>query len=187
MTRPAPPAHSPAPPPSQHTCPEDRVFSGTSRRNSRPGFATPARPSALRRGTTVLALALSLVTPALADPPAPAPDPLLGQPLSAAEFEAEVTGRTLTYQSDGVVWGKEQYLPGRRVIWAFTGQPCEEGRWHAEGAAICFVYEVTTGPNCWLFFHDDNGLVARVLGGGSRMSEVARSPSPLDCGPRVGV
>lgn len=134
-----------------------------------------------------LAVLALLATSALADPPNPAPDPALGPPLSAAEFEAEVTGRTLTYGSGGIVWGQEQYLPGRRVLWAFTGQACEEGYWRAEGPAICFVYEATPGPNCWLFYRDGERLVARSMGSMGSLSEVERSAEPMQCGPRVGV
>ena len=41
------------------------------------------------------------------------------EPLDGAEFEAFATGKTLSYAVGGIVYGAEQYLPGRRVIWAF--------------------------------------------------------------------
>ncbi len=52
------------------------------------------------------------------------------EPMSAAEFEAYTTGRTLTYNSDGTAYGIEQYLKNRRVRWAFLGDDCVEGYWY---------------------------------------------------------
>ena len=45
-------------------------------------------------------------------------------PMTAAEFDAYATGKTLTYARDGAVWGAEQYLPDRKVVWAFTAEEC---------------------------------------------------------------
>ncbi len=60
----------------------------------------------------LLALVLIAATPALA----------ADAPMTAAEFEAYATGKTLTYAVGGEVYGAEQYLPGRRVLWAFKGR-----------------------------------------------------------------
>lgn len=133
----------------------------------------------------LLALAL-YAAPALADPPPPS----LGTPLTAQEFDAYATGKTLLYASGGAVWGQEQYLPDRKVLWAFTGEPCEYGVWHEEAGAICFVYEGKPDPNCWLFYRGANGLVAQFLGNGGSdlLSEVGQTSEPMNCpGPQVGV
>jgi hypothetical protein len=61
--------------------------------------------------------------------------------MSAAEFEDYTTGQTLTFSFMGVPYGVEQYLPGRRVIWAFIGEDCHEGRWYEDAGNICFVYD----------------------------------------------
>ena len=53
-----------------------------------------------------------------------------GRPMTGAEFEAATTGRTLYYNSAGQAYGVEQYLPGRRVIWAFVGDDCRKGNWY---------------------------------------------------------
>ena len=131
----------------------------------------------------VVAFAL-LALPALADPPTAN----FGTPLSAGEFDGYATGKTLTYASGGTVWGSEQYLPGHRVLWAFTGQPCESGQWFAQNDAICFVYENNPGPNCWHFYHGPAGLIAAFIGqGGNVLSEVGQSAVPMQCpGPDVG-
>ncbi len=110
-------------------------------------------------------------------------------PMSAAEFEAYATGRTLTYAENGTVYGIEEYLPGRRVRWAFTGGECRDGYWYAEGGDVCFVYEDRPEPQCWRFSHGENGLIARFLGSenGRELYEAQQSDQPLVClGPDVG-
>ena len=114
----------------------------------------------------------------------------LGLPVTGPEFDAYVTGRTLTYAAAGQIYGTEAYLPGRRVIWAFTQDQCREGYWYAQDAQICFVYEDPRAPQCWLFFKGAKGLQAQFLGsdGIDTLSEVAQSSEPLRClGPEVGV
>ena len=61
-----------------------------------------------------LALLLALLPlPALAE-----------RPLTGAEFERLVEGRTLTYGEAGQKpYGVERYHPGRRVTWAWTVHP----------------------------------------------------------------
>ncbi|WP_128254474.1 hypothetical protein [Falsirhodobacter deserti] len=110
-------------------------------------------------------------------------------PLTAEAFEEYATNRTLSYASDGRVFGTEQYLPGRRVVWAFQGEQCQYGRWYPQDEQICFVYE-TGEPQCWTFWHDGTGLSARFMNepAGTELSEVSRSEKPLFCpGPQVGV
>ncbi len=139
-------------------------------------------------------LALALIPlPALADPPQAmpgTPQAMLGTPLTASEFDTYATGKTLLYAEGGAAWGQEQYLPDRRVLWAFTGQPCEYGIWYPDKGAICFVYEGKPDPNCWQFYHGTQGLVAQFLSGDGSglLSEVGQTTAPMNCpGPQVGV
>ena len=117
--------------------------------------------------------------------------PVQGQTaMSASDFDAYATGKTLTYSLSDQVWGTEQYLPGRRVIWAFQGETCEYGAWHVEADAICFTYENRPEPHCWQFFVTDHGLSAHFVGdtGGSPLSELAQTTVPMSCpGPDLGV
>jgi hypothetical protein len=111
-------------------------------------------------------------------------------PLSAAEFEAYVTGKTIRYDYGAGVLGAEQYLPGRRVRWAFEDEACMTGNWYADGGNICFQYEDGTGPQCWRFERDGAGLRAQFMNepGGTVITERGSSPEPLACsGPDVGV
>ena len=111
-------------------------------------------------------------------------------PMSAAEFEAYVTGRTLTYASRGVPFGIEEYRKGRRVLWSFLDGRCEEGEWYAAGDMICFVYETYPEHQCWTFHLRDEGLFARFQNdpGATELYETRQSSEPMQClGPEVGV
>lgn len=123
-----------------------------------------------------------LPLPALAEP---------GPPLSGAEFEARTTGRTLIYAQDGQIFGTEQYLPGRRVMWAFTADRCQRGFWYEREEFICFVYEEEPDNHqCWTFHLDEDRLLARFAGDppGQELAEVQQTDQPLLCpGPDVGV
>lgn len=111
------------------------------------------------------------------------------EPLDGAAFEAFATGKTLSYAVGGIVYGAEQYLPGRRVIWAFRGQECHSGFWYEEAGQICFVYEDDPGMLCWTFRRDGTGLQARFGGYPERAEAVqVQESAPLTCpGPVPGV
>ena len=113
-----------------------------------------------------------------------------GRPLTAAEFDAATVGRTLYYNSGGLAYGAEQYLPGRKVVWAFLGDDCRKGEWYEADGYICFVYEDTPDPQCWTFYQSAQGLTARFKGDpfGLPLVAVEESPEPMACmGPNVGV
>ena len=120
---------------------------------------------------------------------APAQD--LGPPLTAEEFEAYTTGKTLTYAArGGTPYGAEEYLPGRRVRWAFTGDQCKEGQWVEDLDLICFIYEDSVMAQCWSFYLGPNGLTAQYENreGGTWLYQIEESTEPLFCpGPQVGV
>lgn len=111
-------------------------------------------------------------------------------PMSAAEFEAYVRGKTLTFSANGQVYGIEEYLEGRRVRWAYVEGECEDGVWYPQGEMICFVYENIAEPQCWSFFDRGGGLMARYENRdtGTTLFETRQSDAPLLCrGPEVGV
>lgn len=133
-------------------------------------------------------LTLALAATMLIAPAPSSADP--SAPLSGEAFEAEVTGHTLTYSEYGVIYGIEQYLPGRRVRWRFADDECQIGRWFARDDQICFVYEGSPQEHCWQFWRDENGLNARLMDDAPaiELSQVAESDQPLTCaGPDVGV
>jgi hypothetical protein len=127
----------------------------------------------------VLLLLALLASPAAAEPP-----------LTAEQFEAHVTGKTVTYRQYDSVFGTEEYLPGRKVRWSVAPDQCLYGSWYPQADDICFVYEYDPTPHCWTFWLRDGALVALSSGGqpGEELTEVDASPQPLPCpGPEVGV
>lgn len=133
----------------------------------------------MKAALAVLLLATLPALPAAAD-----------TPMSAAEFEAYVTGKTLHFSFGGVSYGVEAYHPGREVRWSFLDDDCKEGRWYPAGEQICFVYEDGTGPQCWTFFREPEGLRARFAGDppGTELYETRTSEEPMQCpGPDLGV
>jgi hypothetical protein len=111
-------------------------------------------------------------------------------PLTAEEFEAHVTGKTVTYRQFDYVFGIEEYLPDRKVRWSVAPNECQYGSWYAQGRDICFVYEYDPIPHCWTFWKDGGALVALSDTGqpGEELYEIDRSDTPLTCpGPDVGV
>lgn len=111
-------------------------------------------------------------------------------PVTPEEFEAMSTGRTFYYDAAGKSFGAEQYKPGRKVVWAFTGDDCKDGEWYADGPYVCFTYEDEPEPQCWAFARSEQGLIARLRDDPAGMPLVAveQSPEPMACmGPNVGV
>lgn len=111
-------------------------------------------------------------------------------PLSGAEFDAEVTGSTLTYDYGDGLFGTEEYLPNREVRWAFEGETCMYGKWYEAGDQICFIYRQDPAPQCWNYFLEDGAIRGRYMGdgGGWDILESGRTTRPLSCaGPDVGV
>ena len=111
-------------------------------------------------------------------------------PMSAAEFEAYVTGKTLTYSRDGSAYGIEEYLDDRRVRWSFLDGECQDGAWYPAGEMICFVYESYDRPQCWTFYRQSAGLRALFMNDPAETAlyETRQSTDPMLClGPKIGV
>jgi hypothetical protein len=111
-------------------------------------------------------------------------------PLTGDQFEAHVTGKTVTYRQRDQVFGIEEYLSGRKVRWSVAPGECQYGSWYPQDRYICFVYEYDPVPHCWTFWKEDDALVALSDTGqpGEELYEVDRSETPLACpGPDIGV
>lgn len=124
-------------------------------------------------------LTLLLSSAALAEPP-----------ITADEFEAHVTGKTVTYQQQDYIFGIEEYLPDRKVRWSVAPDECQYGTWYPQGENICFVYEYDPTPACWTFWLRGGALVALSENAlpGNELHEVDAGTQPLPCpGPDVGV
>lgn len=115
---------------------------------------------------------------------------IAAEPMSAAEFEAYVTGKTLFYGSSGAPYGAEIYHENRRVTWSFLDGECKEGYWYNEGTNICFVYEDRIEPQCWTFQRGPNGLIASFENDptSEALYEAQDVGEEMIClGPKVGV
>ncbi|MFM2390619.1 MAG: hypothetical protein RLZZ437_2174 [Pseudomonadota bacterium] len=127
----------------------------------------------------VLTLAFLLPLPAWAE-----------RVMTPTEFEAYATGKTIDYADDFSVWGREEYLPGRRVRFSFTDDECRFGTWYDQGDQVCFVYELDPEPKCWTYFTDGKNVttVFESDGPGGTVSRAMPTKEPLVClGPQVGV
>ena len=112
------------------------------------------------------------------------------EPMSGAEFEAYVTGKTLYFQQNGEAYGVEEYLDNRRVRWSFLDGQCKDGIWYEAGEMICFVYEDNPDPQCWSFFREPGGLRAVFENNptATALYEARQSDEPMMClGPEIGV
>ena len=79
--------------------------------------------------------------------------------MSAAEFDAYVTGRTITFRTDlNPTYGIERYLPGRRVMWSTFDGICQYGVWFESKGDICFRYEHDPEHKCWTIYDEPGGL-----------------------------
>ncbi|GGG63111.1 hypothetical protein GCM10011415_06880 [Salipiger pallidus] len=113
------------------------------------------------------------------------------EPMSGAEFENYVTGKTLYFGMEGSAYGVEEYLGDRRVRWSFLDGRCKDGTWYEEKAGlICFVYEDEPAPQCWSFFREGSGLRAVFENdpASTVLYEARQNDEPMVClGPEIGV
>lgn len=70
--------------------------------------------------------------------------------MSAAEFAARVTGKTIYYTTMGTPSGVEEYLPGQRARWMDRDGTCIEGTWFESAGTICFDYPDYGPVQCWI-------------------------------------
>jgi len=126
----------------------------------------------------ILLTALSSATPAMAEP------------MTAKEFEAYVTGKTLYFGRAGAPYGAEIYRENRRVTWSFLDGECKDGYWYNEGRDICFVYEDSPEPQCWTFERGTSGLIANFENdpASEELYEAQDVGEEMICfGPKIGV
>ncbi|KIC50702.1 hypothetical protein [Tateyamaria sp. ANG-S1] len=112
------------------------------------------------------------------------------EPMSAAEFEAYVTDKTLYFGRAGEAYGAEIYHENRRVTWSFLDGDCKEGHWYPEGELICFVYEDRPDPQCWTFEKGPRGLIATFANdpASTELYEAQDLGEEMICyGPKIGV
>lgn len=91
--------------------------------------------------------------------------------MTAAEFEAYVKGKTLTFGFAGdTPYGLERYHAGRRVTWTFLDGQCTAGFWYeTDPGTICFEYEDNPVPQCWQFRIEGEALAATFVNDGTSL------------------
>ncbi|MFN5996058.1 MAG: hypothetical protein ACK47C_15390 [Paracoccaceae bacterium] len=118
-----------------------------------------------------LALAILLAAPAGAE-----------TRMTADDFDAFATGKTLTYRSASGVFGTEEYLPGRKVRWSDGSAGCYSGLWYPKGEDICFYYQGVDEPACWRFLRTDDKVIADFSGDAETLFlDVVASKDKLPC------
>lgn len=112
------------------------------------------------------------------------------EPMTGDEFDAYTRGKTLYYGFDGVPYGVERYMAGRRVVWSFLDGRCQDGHWYEQADQICFLYENRNDPQCWRFELTPEGLHARFENDpeATELYEAGEVSDEMLClGPDVGV
>ena len=110
--------------------------------------------------------------------------------MTAKEFEAYTSGKTLFYNSNGQTYGAERYLEGRRVEWSFLDGECKPGQWYEDTGQICFTYDDNPDAQCWTFQLGNGGLIARFENdpATTELYEAEDTDEKLLClGPKIGV
>ncbi|WP_376874162.1 hypothetical protein [Albirhodobacter sp. R86504] len=104
-------------------------------------------------------------------------------PMTGEEFDARTQGRTIHFQSNGVDYGVEEYLPGNKVKWIFSEGKCKMGEWYQAGNQICFEYDGDEEIQCWIFADQPKGLMAWFKGNLADTPLISTSETtvPLDC------
>lgn len=119
--------------------------------------------------------------------PPPATDP--AEPaLDAEGFDRLTTGRTMdTYDAETGLYGVEQFLPGRRVLWQ-DAEGCVHGTWAQVGAQICFDYESTPSRRiCWSYHDQGDHILGRFEGRNDTVPILLYpSASRLSCDAYIG-
>ena len=106
-----------------------------------------------------------------------------GTPLSGDAFEALTRGKVMNHFQFGGMYGAEEYLPGRRVIWQ-DGEGCMRGHWtEASPGLLCFRYDGTAETWCWAYIQRADGGFDALLDGKPGDNPITLQPGrgPLSC------
>lgn len=104
--------------------------------------------------------------------------------MTAEEFDAYVTGRTITFSTaTNPSFGVERYLPNRRVMWSTFDGTCQYGVWFESKGDICFRYDDDPEHKCWTIYDEPRGLrgVFTTRPNTTEIFEVPDRNDPLIC------
>lgn len=131
----------------------------------------------------IIAVVIALF-PALANADGNLPNTQPGKPMTAAEFDAYVTNRIISFATaTNPAFGVEHYRENREVIWSVGDGTCLSGKWFPQDGDICFVYEGDPQPKCWTITQTKSGLhgVYTTVPNTTVIFET-KKPVPLTCG-----
>ncbi|MBL4805856.1 MAG: hypothetical protein JKY31_01045 [Rhodobacteraceae bacterium] len=109
------------------------------------------------------------------------------------EFESYATGTTLYFTMDGLRYGSEQFLEGRRTVWRAEDGSCVNGKWTEINGGICFLYDGRSAMHCWTLTREDGIISIQSLTetgepGNTTLEIGSQDSVPIICtGPSVGV
>ena len=110
--------------------------------------------------------------------------------MSAAEFDARVTGKTIYYNILGVPSGIEEYRTDRRARWMDADGECVDGTWFEENGTICFDYPDYGPVQCWHVLDKGGQLHAYKVGTSPMLGFISyrEDTKPLPCrAPNLGM
>jgi hypothetical protein len=114
----------------------------------------------LDRGRVIMMKTLIFVTLSAVTLP---PSVRAETPMNAEEFAAFTTNKTMLHAESGTPLGMARYLPGQRLIWTFSGNPCVEGTWTEVNGMICVSFGENYGdpadPDCWSYYQENDKLL----------------------------
>lgn len=110
--------------------------------------------------------------------------------ITADEFEALSTGKTLYFSFEGAPYGAEQFYKGRRSLWQYRNGECTAGAWHNDGPKLCFLYEDNFDLQCWEMYRRDGEIFVQsesaTAGEELKLDRIDEVPLPC-IGPDLGV
>lgn len=137
------------------------------------------------------AIALASVSSATAQkrdeiPPAPQSGfgPGAGErSIPAEEWRERVDGRTVYYEIDGALHGREYYEPNsNNVVFIFANGQCDEGVWSEENGVYCYDFG---GQHCFYQFERGDEIIIREVLSGAEQRVSQITDERLSCSPEI--
>lgn len=108
------------------------------------------------------------------------------RPLTGAEFEAFVQGRTMDTYNETGIFGVESFLPNRRALWR-DSERCLKGTWTEADGIVCYTYEGEDGRFCSSFYDRGGWLIGFADGiWGNDPIMLHPSDDPVTCDDFLG-
>jgi hypothetical protein len=136
-----------------------------------------------RRTAPALALILAAPVAALAAGSGAPPE---DEPIGLPEWRAMTDGRTVHYEIDGQVWGREHFHKGKdSATFVAPDGACMTAPWAYADGIYCFAYQ---GMDCFRHVRRDGRMFAVPLSASGDAQEIVRiTDEPLTCEPPLAM